>query len=698
MFVIQNGHNMTAATTWAISGSGSKLWVEDGGTLTAPNAVTLATATTFQIDAGGTYVHNNTTAYGSSIFRGTEVFDAASNVILNNSNTTGPSGVTFGNLTINLTSDPGGSINSSGGLTTIDGNFTVVSTSTREFRFVANTPATLTITIAKDLVIQGGKLNISSGTSTPTINLGGNFNQTGGTLTTTGVSAIIFTGGTPSVTFTQSAGTLTSTNINWQVANGKTVTFNNAFTIAALRSMTVDSGGILATANGITNNGTFSVNGTFQINNGGFVGGTAPTYASASTLKYNSGGTYGRSTEWSATSNPGYPGNVQVSNNTTLNYPNGSVNARSIAGNLTIDSGSALYMDYGSPGLNNPLTVAGNLSLDGAFSLGDAIGGDLYLGGNWSNNGTFYPNSRAVFFNGSGAQAITGATTFDYLTLNNSNGLALNNDITVNQTLTLTSGNINTGANTLFHSGACSGAGDVIGTVSRSDQGATARCFGNENNQITFGSGIPTGSVTVKLDQSTPGGFASNVVKRYYTITSNAWSGASATLRLRYLESELPSFTGGKTESDLVLFKRTTGAYMEKGGAVDTSANYVELANIDSFSNWAFAAAGTPTSAILGRFRAQATPKHQVRVKWNTEAEWNVVGFNLYRQTAGRKKWTKLNGDTPIERKDVSSPDGARYKWNDKQVKAGKTYRYKLEILKVSGPAEWSEVVQVTVP
>ena len=86
VFVIQNGHNMTTSATWSISGTGSKLQIENGGTLTATSAITVASATTFQIDSGGTYVHDNTTAYGGSVFQGTESFDAASTVILNNSN------------------------------------------------------------------------------------------------------------------------------------------------------------------------------------------------------------------------------------------------------------------------------------------------------------------------------------------------------------------------------------------------------------------------------------------------------------------------------------------------------------------------------------------------------------------------------------------------------------------------------------
>lgn len=702
IFVIQNGHSMTTSAVWSISGSGSKLWIENGGTLTATSAVTLATATTFQVDGGATYVHNNTTAFGSTIFQGTESFDAASTVIINNSSTTGPSSVTFGNLTLNYTSDPGGAVSSAGGLIAINGDFTVISTSSREFRFVANSPAAPTITIAKDLVIQGGTLILSSGTSTPTVNLGGNFNQTGGTLTTTGVSAIVFTGGSSSVTFTQSAGTLTNTNINWQIVNGKTVTFNNAFTIASSRSMTVDAGGTLATAATFSNSGITTVNGTFQINTSGSVSGTAPTYASASTLKYNSGGIYNRSTEWSTTSGAGYPGNVQLSNNTTLNYPNGSTTARSISGNLTIDSGSALYMDYGSPGMNNPLTVAGNLTLNGALSLGDANGGDLYLGGNWNNNGTFNPNNRAVFFNGSGAQTTTGATTFDYLTLNNSAGLTLNNDVTVDQTLTLTNGKLDAGSSTLTLdcSGSISGASStkyILGNLKKNycTTGSFTYPTGTSNGYSPVAATLTAlttnpSSLQIKCVEGNPPGLTdAKSLDRYWSLT--ATGDLTTNLTFTYLAGDVDG-----TESDYRIFRGTTEVC--DATCVNEGAHTATISGVTQFSNWTMGEANAPTSASLVSFKAKLTPKHKVKVKWETGVEMNVLGFNLYRQTVGNKKWVKVNGDGPIDAQKMGLPEGAHYTRIDKQVKAGKTYRYKLEVLLISGPSEWSQVIKVTIP
>jgi len=106
IFVIQNGHNMTTSATWSISGSNSKLQIESGGTLTATFAVTIASNGTFQIDNGGTYIHNNTGTPSSTIFNGTESFNTNGTFEIRNwvNNTTtipAPAGG-FGNLIITI--------------------------------------------------------------------------------------------------------------------------------------------------------------------------------------------------------------------------------------------------------------------------------------------------------------------------------------------------------------------------------------------------------------------------------------------------------------------------------------------------------------------------------------------------------------------------------------------------------------------
>ena len=205
--------------------------------------------------------------------------------------------------------------------------------------------------------------------------------------------------------------------------SGATLTTNTSQTLTINdgtgTDLTVD--GTLNIAHNLANNGVVAINGTLQINSGGFVSTNAPTYATGSTLVYNPGGGYIVGTEWTGnatTPGLGVPANLTIQNNTILILPNTN---RGIAGNLNINSGA----------LNLNVTS-----------------GDFYLAGNWTRAaaGTFTPNSRAVFFNGSGVQTLTvtggGTETFNYLLIQNSATLThgTSTDITVNSTNGLTLG------------------------------------------------------------------------------------------------------------------------------------------------------------------------------------------------------------------------------------------------------------------
>ena len=233
------------------------------------------------------------------------------------------------------------------------------------------------------------------------------------------------------------------------ITNNGTFTAGNG-TIAFAGSATI-SGTIIfnnVTLAGGVNFGTGStINTTLTINSGGSVNTNAPTYNSSATLRYNSGGTYGRSTEWSATTGLGYPHHVQISGNTTLNVHNGQDTQRQIAGNLTIDSGSTFTTSsmnvFGQP---IGVIIIGNVINNGVFTLSTSAdrvrcvnfnnnagatttlsttaGGDLELTGNLIDNATFNANTRAVFFTGTGTQDISGSGTFaiDYMVVNKASG------------------------------------------------------------------------------------------------------------------------------------------------------------------------------------------------------------------------------------------------------------------------------------
>jgi hypothetical protein len=712
-------HTVTGTAAWTVTGT---VQTENGATLnqgdgTTSSASVLFTFGTFQIDNGGTYNVNykhGTSGSATSIPGTTRSFGASSTVEIKlwgdgtgTSPSALPSGVTWGNLKINVPT-LAGSWAQAGALTTVNGNLTIAATggTTREFRLNANSPATSTLTIGGDLIISGGIFNITSGTAIETLNIGGNFNQSGGTFTATGSGPhlVYFTGGSASVTFAQSAGTFTDTAMNFQVASPKTLTLNNTLTLAASRTLVVDSGAKLATSATLTigTSGTATINGAFQLNQGGFgTGGTwtygpsgtliynnssgvygpidsghaywpsasgpvnvtvqgagginlgvsrtvtgilqtaagvqgtaltlngsaqingggffstAPIYGASSTLIYNTGGTYGKSTEWSADSGTigstaGYPNNVQISGNTTLNYPNGaSYGARAINGSLTIDSGSSFYMDYGSPAGNGALTVPGNVSIAGNLSLGNVAPGDLVVKGNWTRTGTFTPNNRTVQFNGSSVQSITGATTFDFFRMNNAAGLNLNSSITVNQTLTLTSGLITTtGANLLtlgstgsFASGSSSSYVNGPLAMTYTATGSKTFPIGKNGNYrpLSLNYTALSGTSTVTAEQTDPGsgfggGFANVTVfsSRYWTVTQSG--GSSFTYNL------MVDGTGFTPSGNAVVLKYNNPT-TTKLATTFSAPNYT-VSGLTSFSDFALgsetcnaATAATPTAS-----------------------------------------------------------------------------------------------------
>ncbi len=419
--------------------------------------------------------------------------------------------------------------------------------------------------------------------------------------------------------------------------------------------------GTFQTSAGVINANNLTFNGTAQINAGGYFD-SAPTYSTSSTLVYNTGNIYGRGFEWSSTSGAGYPNNLRISNNTTLNYPNTSLMARSIAGSLTIDAGSALYMDFGNPGMNNPLTIAGNLTLDGSLSLGDAVGGDLNIGGTWARTGTFTSNSRAVAFNGSTEQTITGATTFAYLNINNSNGVALFSDITVNNTLNLSNGLLTTGSsNVIMASGAnVSGAGSgkyIYGNlrkyVPNTPSPTVAFDIGDATNYtpvvIAFagtvsGSGYLDASTAVATPPVETGLSQTNFINRNWTVTNTGVTGFT---------SYSPTFTfvdGDKTgtpNTSALVIRKLDGSTWTATTTGTQAANSTQCTGLTSFSEFAIGevadapivtiqpASSTICSGNNTSFTAASTSTPTPTVQWQRDAGSGFVDITLAGLDAG---------------------------------------------------------------
>ena len=338
------------------------------------------------------------------------------------SDVTVPGNVTGGNLgsSPNFNTLSGGPYHGSKSFTTAgSGDWTTTGTwtnSTVPFNGadveVSNDVTLNTDATVHDLTISSGTFDASDGSDrTLTLKNGGTLSLNGGSFNAT-----------------------TGTGDGTLVASGNgNATIPGSITLNDVTASTgIDFGG---------NNAT--VNGTFTINGGGAVITNPPTYGESSTLTYNTGGTYGRFTEWTpgATSGAGVPQNVTLSNNTILNLSGREGDETSTFqcnGDFTVESGSELNLDFindNSGALEEPLTVAGKFTNNGTTKLSRTFGGDLKVKGNFVNEGTFTDNGAAIFFVGSsGTQELdVKSGNFAFLVFDNTgDGVKLiNNDVTV---------------------------------------------------------------------------------------------------------------------------------------------------------------------------------------------------------------------------------------------------------------------------
>jgi photosystem II stability/assembly factor-like uncharacterized protein len=233
------------------------------------------------------------------------------------------------------------------------------------------------------------------------------------------------------MTFTENGGQIHVNNTVRSITGppSSTLVFNGT------KSVMTENGGSLSIGSNVTvkvngNNIDFggtatTLNGTLEIDGGSI--SVAPLYATGSTLKYST--TYARSAEWNTATagTPGYPWNVQISNNSTLNIarlPGDTVWAA--GGDLTIDFGSTVTID--NPDKPKGLTIEGSFINNGTFTpVGWGMYLDLSVGGDWIKGVSAISNltASAVHFYKPGTQTIksyTGTETFGTLYLRKQSG------------------------------------------------------------------------------------------------------------------------------------------------------------------------------------------------------------------------------------------------------------------------------------
>jgi hypothetical protein len=457
---------MEIKSTLAINASGL-VAVSSGGILRNSGSSTItATAATLTFASGAKFQHAVTTSTGTVPAAG---WNANSTLEIMNTAQIGgtpPSGLaqSFGNVTWDNNQSSGCNLVGVN-LNSIAGTFTVKNTGSFDLRLGSTHSPTENW---GNLVLQGGTLTTASSSGVPTMNVAGSVTFSGGALTIVNAAPLNVGGNWTknSGTFTPGTGTVTLNGGSAQAIGGSAATTFNSLALNNSAGATLITGP--------------TVNGTLTLTTGSLNSAANLTLGSGATISRNTGTldaapTFGTTVNVSYTgasaANTDYeiPASSTVLSNLTVNKSGGVtlVASPTVNGTLTLTSGS---FDVGA----NTLTLNGPTIAGTPANLTTTSGSTLVFGG--SSSGVNVPSS---------------VTSLSGLTINNANDVSLNSSPTVAGTLTLTSGKVQAGANTL----SVSSAGAISGGSSSSYvNGALQKAFNTGSGQ-SFS--FPIGDATV---------------------------------------------------------------------------------------------------------------------------------------------------------------------------------------------------------
>lgn len=102
-----------------------------------------------------------------------------------------------------------------------------------------------------------------------------------------------------------------------------------------------------------------------------------------------------------------------------------------------------------------------------------------------------------------------------------------------------------------------------------------------------------------------------------------------------------------------------------------------------------------PTAVTLAGFSAY-WDADAVVVEWETAAEINHIGFNVWRALHANGRYRQVN-ESIIPAQGLGGVTGASYTFVDDNVMAGTTYYYRLESVGADGTSDWSYVATAEV-
>lgn len=382
VITIQTGHTVTVSANATVDqvaiSTGGQITLNPGITLTVANStgtdldvsgifknagnVTMSTGAAITYQGSGKYQHNYSTTAGT-IPTATWSTGATCEIIGYTNNSSPPLGLqAFSNFTWNCPLQSA-DINLAGGLTTVNGSFTITGTGTKQLLLASATSSlsiagnytqtagiltmasqnnvNYTLNIAGNYAQSGGTFNtVEKDNETGTVNISGNWSHTGGTIAVNkpNSSLQILFSKTGLQTFTASSGTVTG-NADFTVKSGSGLVMNN--TILKGRNFTLAPGSDLqiGSAAGISGSG---LTGNIQVT------GTR-SFNAAANYTYN-----GTAAQVTGSGLPAAINNLSINNNSNLTLAS-SVSVNNV---LTLTNGKIITGLLNELGVTNPLPAS----------------------------------------------------------------------------------------------------------------------------------------------------------------------------------------------------------------------------------------------------------------------------------------------------------------------------------------------------
>jgi hypothetical protein len=573
-----------------------------------------------------------------------------------------PSNTGNRNILIGAAANNNGDLLLQGALTLINGNVYVgrtVGTDNNNNDIEYSTSGASTIDIRGGILFVNGQIRRNPSNASGILR----YRQTGGAVTVNG-QAFVNTNAKFEVVNTGSVFKMTSGTLTIVRGNGANLTPSSSFGDMYVRpdSSSVTGGTIIFSNAGVGSPHNYFIDASVPLYHITISGASAANYSAlrilANSLVLNgnllinsnsvlNSNNINTTFNGNFTNNQGVTGYIPGTNTTTFSVTNGSsyTGMQSITGstnfnNLTVNPGTSLT-------LNSSITVNSNLII-GSGSL-ICIGNSVNLKGNLTNNSSYTDNNTGgsgIFLTGTALQLISGTGSFARLTLNNPSGAETQNDIALEETLTMTAGILNIQKNLLSLGLGASISGGPFSTSKMIitdgvfstgglrkffNTGATALFtfpIGTTGKytpaDLTITANSTVGYVQINNVNSRHPGVIdpANALKYFWQVQSSGVTNLAGSLVANYLQSDV---SGVQENSYLAARLIVPGTTWVKTAGVDPALNTLTFNYINS-SNLG----GEYTAGVTG-----ALPNNVPEYTSNSDGNWSN---NLI--------WTQTGGDT----------------------------------------------------